>query len=150
MAVLNDVIRAFIVRGLACFDTPSTVAKDVEAEFGIKIDRDQVRQYSPDWPGRPPAKRWLKMHTEIRKAFVEEQAGIAIASMSMRLRRLERVLTKAETIGNPDMVMRALEQAAKEVGGAFTNKHLHAGADGGPIGVEIVRFTDAAAAKDKA
>lgn len=121
MAKLTDEHRAFIIKGLACFDTPTTVVNAVKQEFGLEIDRSQVAQYNPEHT-KPPAKRWRLMHEQIRKAFVEQQAGIAIANKSVRLRRLERIADSAESRGNQVLALQALEQASKECGDFHTNK----------------------------
>ncbi|MGY0155038.1 DUF2280 domain-containing protein [Edwardsiella tarda] len=47
MAALKPEVKAFIVQQLACFDTPSQIVEAVQNEFGIKITRKQVFQYSP-------------------------------------------------------------------------------------------------------
>ena len=42
MPTLTDEIKAFIVRGLARFDSPSEVAEAVKSTFGVEIGRQQV------------------------------------------------------------------------------------------------------------
>ena len=44
---LSDEVKYFIVQKLACFGTPSEVAKDVKDEFGIVISRQRVQLYDP-------------------------------------------------------------------------------------------------------
>ena len=36
---LPDEVKAFVVQALACFDTPSEVAKAVKEEFGLVVSR---------------------------------------------------------------------------------------------------------------
>jgi hypothetical protein len=55
--------------------------------------------------------------------LLEETAAIGIANRSFRLRKLSRTVERAEAVGNHGLVMQALEMAAKEAGGAFTDKH---------------------------
>ncbi|WP_237143578.1 hypothetical protein [Phyllobacterium zundukense] len=45
---------------------------------------------------------------------------------------------KAETQGNMVLAANLLEQAAKEVGDAFTNRRALVGADGGPVEVRTL------------
>lgn len=46
MASLNNEIKAFIVQALACFDTPSQVAKAVKQEFDLDVSRQQVEPHA--------------------------------------------------------------------------------------------------------
>jgi hypothetical protein len=133
MAKLTDEIRTFIVSGLACFDTSATIIAGVRQQFGVQIDRFQVRDYSPD-AAKPPARRWRQMHEQIRAAFVEKQAGIAVTSKAVRLRRLERMADRAEERGNFPLAAALLEQAAKECGDVFSNKVKHKHEGTGPDG----------------
>ena len=57
MPTLTDEVKEFIVKGLACFDTPSQVAEAVRVNFGIEVSRQQVFSYDPDG-SRPPSPRW--------------------------------------------------------------------------------------------
>lgn len=63
------------------------------------------------------------------------------------------MLDKVEKQGNTALAAQLLEQAAKESGGAFTNKHRleHTGKDGAPIEqrTAVVNENDVKAAVDK-
>jgi hypothetical protein len=74
--VLTDEVKAFIVRGLARYGTPTRVAASVQAQFGIAIDRRQVYAYDPAG-SRPPAQRWIDLHAATRAKFLEAAAGRA-------------------------------------------------------------------------
>lgn len=136
MAKLAEVHKRFIVQALACWDTPSQVSEAVKEEFGLDIPRTQVAQYDPTKvAGKGVAKKWRDLFDVTRARFRAEVAEIPIADQAYRLRTLQRAMAKAERQGNVAMVSQLLEQAAKEVGGAFTNrhKHEHGGPNGGPI-----------------
>ncbi|OZI79901.1 DUF2280 domain-containing protein [Bordetella genomosp. 2] len=136
MARLNDAQKRYIVQALACYDTPAQVAEAVKEEFGLDVHRAQVAQYDPTKvSGQDLAKKWRDLFDDTRKRFRDEVAEIPIADQAYRLRTLQRAMAKAERQGNVAMVSQLLEQAAKEVGGAFTNrhKHEHGGPNGGPI-----------------
>lgn len=132
MPVLTEEIKSFIVKGLACYDTPSQVAKAVGERFELKIDRFQVYAYDPEGTKRP-AKKWVELYEATRAAFLEKQGSIAVAQRAARLRRLDRMADRAEATGNLKLAAELLEQAAKECGDAFTNKLKLTGADGGAI-----------------
>lgn len=133
MAALKDNVKSFIVQQLACYDTPSQVAEQVKEKFGLVVTRQQVSAYHPDHAvAKALSKRWKDLFAATRKAFLEKTSEIPIANQAVRLRILNRMLITAEQRGNIAMVMQLLEQAAKESGGGFTNKHKHelTGADG--------------------
>lgn len=136
MAALPDEIKLFIVNALACYDAPTVVADAVKEEFGVVVSRQQVSCYDPNtYVGRNLSKKWRDVFAETRARFREKADDIPIASKSYRLRLLSRMVTKAESMRNFALVAQLLEQASKEVGGAFTNRRELTGKDGGPIGI---------------
>jgi hypothetical protein len=120
MAKLEARIQVYIVHRLACFCTPTEIVDLVKEEFGVEIVRQQVRNYNPEQVR--VADKWVKLHAETRKQFVEETARIGIANQSYRLLRLQRIAELAGKAKNLMVEAQALEQAAKEVGGYYTNK----------------------------
>lgn len=122
MAKLPDTIKTFIVQHLAMFDTPSQVAEAVKEEFKVEVTRQLVESYNPERAGEKPAKKWVQLHAATRKAFLDEVAAVPTAHKAVRLRRLDRMATKAEQKGNMVLAKELLEQIAKECGDAFTNK----------------------------
>ena len=117
MSDLTDEIKTFIVKGLACFDSPTEVSEDVKATFGVTVTRQQVHRYDPACV-QPPALRWQELHAAARRAFLAEEAAIGVAHRFVRLRRLDRMARSAEA-HNPALAARLLEQAAKECGGLY-------------------------------
>src|SRR5262245_11106376 len=85
--ILSDEIKEFIVRGLARYDTPSQVAADVKATFGIEISRQRVYRYDPAC-SQPPAQRWRDLHAATRRAFLSEISNIGVSHRAVRLRML--------------------------------------------------------------
>lgn len=133
MAILNNELKTFIVQALACFDTPTQVAKSVKEEFGIEVSRQQVEQHDPTKrSAHSLAKKWIAIFEETRKRFREEAAEIPIANRSYRLRALNRMAEKAEGMKNIALAAQLLEQAAKESGDMYTNKQKidHVSTDG--------------------
>lgn len=116
-AKLNNETRTLIVQSLACFDAPSTVVKAVQDEYGITITRQSVETYDPNKrAGRNLAQKWRAIFEETRAAFLEDTSKIGISHRAVRLRTLQRMAEKAETIGNMVLASSLLEQAAKEMG----------------------------------
>lgn len=124
-AKLNDAARTYVVTALACFDAPSVVAEAVRKEFGIVITPQSIEGYDPTKrAGAKLAAKWVALFTEARKQFTEVTADIGISHKSTRLRMLQRMAEKAEKQGNIAMAANLLEQAAKEMGNAYTNTRV--------------------------
>lgn len=123
MAALKPEVKAFIVQGLACFDTPSQVVLSVKEEFGIDISRQQAESHDPTKSGgKTLADKWRDLFNETRERFKSETGDIPIANKAFRLRALNRMAIAAEQKRNYPLAASLLEQAAKESGGAYTNK----------------------------
>ncbi len=136
MAALKGEVKAFIVQSLACFDTPSQVVESVKKEFGLCITRQQVESHDPTKAnGRGLAQKWADMFNATRERFQNEISDIPIANKAYRLRVLDRMATRAEGMKNLALTAEIIEQAAKECGDAYTNKHKfeHSGPNGGAI-----------------
>lgn len=135
-SALPENVKIFIVQSVACFDSPSVVADAVKQEFGITIPRQQVESHDPTKKaGANLGKKLRAIFDETRKAFLEDTSQVAISHRAVRLRALNRMAAKAEERGNIALAAQLLEQAAKEVGDSFTNRHKHevTGKDGGPV-----------------
>lgn len=123
MAALKGEVKAFIVQSLACFDTPSQVVDAVKKEFGITVTRQQVESHDPTKAnGKGLAQKWVEMFNDTRERFQKEISDIPIANKAYRLRALNRMANNTETMRNYALTAQLMEQAAKEVGDAYTNK----------------------------
>lgn len=133
MAALKPEVRAFIVQELACFDTPSQIVDSVQKEFKVQVTRQQVASHDPTKvAGKGLAQKWVDLFNHTRDRFLNEISDIPIANKAYRLRVLQRMSTTAEGMKNLGMTAQLLEQAAKEVGEAYSNKQKveHTSPDG--------------------
>lgn len=152
MATLSDAHKRFVVQALACWDTPSQVAEAVKDEYGMEVPRMQIAQYDPTKvAGKALAAKWVQLFHDTRTRFRAEVAEIPIADQAFRLRALGKIYERHLGRGNVVGAAAVLEQAAKEAGGAFTNRREHTGAGGGPIEQKtvVVDETQVAAAVAK-
>ncbi|MCM7780415.1 DUF2280 domain-containing protein [Enterobacter ludwigii] len=136
MAALKPEVKAFIVQQLACFDTPSQIVEAVQNEFSIQITRQHVASHDPTKAaGVSLAKKWVDLFHSTRARFQSDISDIPIANKAYRLRVLDRMATRAEGMKNLALTAEIIEQAAKECGDAYTNKHKfeHSGPNGGAI-----------------
>jgi hypothetical protein len=146
MASLKPDVKLFIVQCLACFDTPTQVKDKVKQEFGIEVGLQKLSAYNPDTVAGSRMSQKLKaVFEETRNAYTESIKGIAIANQAFRLHALQRMFERVEKQGNVVIGAQLLEQAAKEVGEAFTNKSKleHGGEGGGPLTVVVKKYGDA-------
>jgi hypothetical protein len=137
-----DPVKTFVVQALACFDSPAVVAKAVKAEFGVVISPQAVEAYDPTKrAGQKLSQRFRLLFEETRKTFLEDTASIAISHRAVRLRALQRMADKAETLGNMVLASSLLKQAAEEVGGSYTNRRELTGKDGKDLPVPVSPVT---------
>lgn len=152
MAALKPEVKAYIIQMLACYDTPSQVVEAVQKDFGIAITRQQVETHDPTKvSGKTLAKKWVELFNLTRDRFLNEISDIPIANKAYRLRVLQRMSTTAEGMKNLGMTAQLLEQAAKEVGDAYSNKQKVelTGKDGGPLNQVTYTAEDYAKAQQK-
>ena len=136
---LTEEARTYAVQALACFDPPSVVAEAIRKEFGAKITPQAVEAYDPTKrAGRKIAAGRRALFEETRRVFLESQATIGVSHRTVRLRTINRMVDRAEGMGNLALAAQLLEQAAKEVGDAYTNKVKVAGdPNGAPIATSL-------------
>ncbi len=114
---LSNDVKKFVVMALACFDTPSVVVVGAAKEFGVQLSRQQVERYDPTTrAGAQLSPRWRTLFDETRNGYLASTAGIAISHRSVRLRALQRMYDDVEQSGDPALLLKLLEQAAREVG----------------------------------
>lgn len=136
MAALKPEVKAAIVQMLACYDSLSIVVEAIQKDYGIKLTPQQVESHDPTKvSGKGLAKKWVDLFNATRERFQNEISDIPIANKAYRLRVLDRMATRAEGMKNLALTAEIIEQAAKECGDAYTNKHKfeHSGPNGGAI-----------------
>jgi hypothetical protein len=119
--VLTEEMKAFIVRGLARYETPTRVAAAVKKVFDIEVSRQLVHTYHARG-SKPPAERWCELFEETREIFLADIASIGVAQKAVRLHKLERFAQDAEERGHYTRAARYMEQAAKECGGVYEGR----------------------------
>lgn len=135
MATLKKNHKSFIVIRLACYDSPSDIQEAFQENFNFKVSASQISYYNPSsvQGNAQLAQKWKDLFNETRKRFKKEVQDIPIANQAFRLKKLQRNMEQLERMKNYKGANETIEQAAKEVGGAYTNKHELTGKDGGPI-----------------
>jgi hypothetical protein len=150
MAKLSRKVQAFIVQALACYDKPQTVANAVFAQFQVKVTCDDVARYDPTRAAATQgglAKEWNDLFHETRARFLKETQDIPIANPASRLRTLQRLAQRAESMGDIALTARLIAQAAKEVGALTDRRPSESGGEDGepierPIEIDLSHLSD--------
>ncbi|HEO1823318.1 TPA: DUF2280 domain-containing protein [Acinetobacter baumannii] len=131
MAALKEPVKIFIVQALACRDTPQEVVENVKQEFDVEISRSQCQAYDPTkYSGRNLSQKYVELFEKTREEFDKGLIDIPIASKYYRLKQYQKQLERTR---NVKTALKILEQAAKDIGGQFTNRQEITGKDGGPV-----------------
>ena len=132
MAALSEPVKIFIVQALACRDTPQEVVTLVKQEYDIEVTRSQCQNYDPTkYSGRNLSKKFVQLFNETREKFDAGLIDIPIANKHFRLKQYQKQLER--NAKNTVMSLKILEQAAKDVGGQFTNRQELTGNNGEPL-----------------
>ena len=94
----------------------------ISEEFGVAVDRRTAWKYDASRLGCTIGPKYKKLFQEVRDRWLNDLAAIPIAQQGHRLRLLDRLAGKLERAGDYLGAAKAVEQAAKEVGGIFTNE----------------------------
>lgn len=123
MAKTPDAVKVSIVQRLACFESLGNIVAGIKDDFGFDISKPAILGYDPTKAqGANLSPKLRLLFEETRKRFIEDTSSIPISHKAVRLATLQRMVDRAETQKNLGMVSSLLEQAAKEVGDAYTNR----------------------------
>lgn len=150
MARMRKELKVYVVRALAVFNTPTEVIDLIKVNY--PEDYEQLRQnknglkpqniecYDPTKRAGSELCADLKAEFEAtRKQFLDSPKQIPIANLTYRLERMQRIVDGASK--NSVLQLKTLEQAAKDAGGAFTNRTEITGADGKPLEQKVYQLT---------
>jgi len=137
---LNDIHRAFIVRQLACYSSPSQAAEALNECFGVVVTPQATERYHPDKKmGARMAPKWRDLFEATRTEFHDYiEKHVPSANRGVRVMRLERAANALEGAKNWYGMANMLERIAKEMGNVHTNRREFTGKDRGPIQVSAV------------
>lgn len=122
MAKLTEEQKSEIVSMLACFRDPSDIIRHFQSVKGITIDHKQVGRYDPTRPYFAGGEKWRELFHTRREAYLRDVSDVPVANQAYRLNLLQGGVEAAKRMGNWKLVAQFAEQAAKEAGGALTNR----------------------------
>jgi hypothetical protein len=135
MARITKKVKLFIVRMLAEFEPPTQASKAVKDVFNVDVTPQQCEAYDPTKrTGQDLSQDLRDKFFEYRRIANEELEAIPIANKRYRLQLLQNLVEAYPN--NPVLTPKWAEQAAKEMGGQFTNRQEITGANGDPIKTE--------------
>lgn len=126
MEKLPETIKRRIIEHLAAYRTPGKVAELIEMEFGVRLTPRHVRAYDPTSLQFAAGRRSKEYFETARDRFDRDVAAIPIYYRAYRLHKLEELRKMAMAQGNVRLAMKALKQAAQEVGDIYTNRSTRA------------------------
>lgn len=116
MAKLGEDVKAFIVRELACFTTPTEVTELVRQKYGVDVTRQRVECYHPyRLAGVALSLKWQRLFASAREEFERQAGQIGISHKVVRLRQLDDMCRLAEAAGNYQLAAKILAIAAAEL-----------------------------------
>lgn len=135
-------VKERIVELFATFHTHRQVAEIILEDYHIVINRNTLAIYDPERVACQLGKRLRRYYAEVRERYANSAKEVAMAHQAHRLRKLEDIADLAIRAKDFSSAIKALEVAAKEVGGlleAGNNKltvehrgtvgHVHATVD---------------------
>lgn len=125
MAKLTDEQKTFIVMSFARYARRQDIMRAVHDTWGIEVTKSQMDLYDPRAARNrvTPARfrKWQPLYDETRDALKANVSQIPVANAEYRLHVLDEMIEEARGKKQYRLVAELLEQAAKEVGGVFTN-----------------------------
>ena len=129
---LTEEHRTWLVTAYACYGRRCEVLRDFRDTFGFEIDKFYAYKY--DLSGFDEAKakatgraKWLPLFRKVRAEFEASIGDIPIASATYRVKKIDQMFEIAFEKRNYKSAALLLEQAAKEIGGMYTNRRVMAG-----------------------
>lgn len=137
---LNKEQQIFVIQQLAMFEKASAVLDELKQIYPeVNVTLQAIVRYDIDHSKFP--EKFRELFEKTRADFIKHTEKIPIANKSVRVKKLQNIFDKLESekLQNNPLKMEVLEQAAKEMGDAFTNRREHSGLGGEPIQHSVVR-----------
>lgn len=114
-------VRHRVIELYAQFQTTSTVKELILKEFDLDLGFTTLRHYDLGATGIRRSPRITLQLEQARAAYVASAANMAMAHQVHRLRNYQDVYDKALKAKDFSAALKAMELAAKEMGGVLTN-----------------------------
>ncbi len=128
MPKLSGAHKRLVVMRLATFVSPSEIVDELK-EQGVIASFQQVTHYDPTYKGSDVGREWRELYAETRAQFIANITDIPIANKAYRVRELDDMARASKRKNNYVLAAALHEQAAKEMGEAYTNRRIVEAAD---------------------
>jgi hypothetical protein len=116
--------KAYVVKRLATYHTPTAIARDLKELYGVEVTKQAVVHYHPEPAANDKlAACWKELFWETRKAFIAACAEAGTKEQMVRIRLREDMVLMARDVGHFRVANELLDSIAKEAGKMFTNRH---------------------------
>lgn len=114
--------KMLVIQRLACWRTPTEVATELKATFGIDVPLTTIVYYDPDTAGTDLSKEFRELFKQLRSAYVQDTTNIAISHRRKRIEELYDLYATDKKRGATALAANHLAQIAKEMGDVYTNR----------------------------
>jgi hypothetical protein len=118
---LTEELKTELVVRLARFERAADCMRWLKADHDIDMQIPHIVAYDASKPSFRCAEKWRVIFDAARDAYLYEVSKVPIAQQGFRLNTLNDMLRDALQAKNRGQALNILEQAAKEVGGLFSN-----------------------------
>ncbi len=119
---LTTAMRNRIIELFAQFQTVSVIRSAIKTEFGRTLADATISHYDPTRASSKLSVEQRAQFDALRASYVDSAKDVAIAHQAHRLRKYEEIYDKALKGRDYSAALKAMELAAKELGGVMTNQ----------------------------
>lgn len=119
---LTTAMRSRIIELFAQFQTVKIIRATIKAEFGRDLADATISHYDPTRASCQLSQAQRAQFDALRASYVNSAKDVAIAHQAHRLRKYEEIYEKALKGRDYSAALKAMELAAKELGGVMTNQ----------------------------
>lgn len=144
MPQLTKEQKTFVVTRLARFDAPADVREELRERYGIDVPPSHLARYNPEnAAAKELGAKWRTLFERTREEFLGAAAPVPGAHKAVRVKELWEMARRARQRGSFRLAAQLLEQIAKEMGGAYTNRHaVEVNATGRRLGEAAAALAD--------
>ena len=138
-----DEVAEYIVGRFAMWETPDEIAGQIKDLFNVEFNKQTICQYNMSRPAnKHMGRKWHEMFAAARERFLTNIYDIPLANKAYRLKFLDEMAHDAKKSKNRPLASQIAEQAAKEVGDAYSSKRKIelTGKDGGAMEFSVQRL----------
>lgn len=119
---LTTAMRNRIIEMFAQFQSVRAIREAIKSEFGRVLADATISHYDPTRASCQLSKEQRAQFDALRASYIDSAKDVAIAHQAHRLRKYEEIYDKSLKARDFSAALKAMELAAKELGGVMTNQ----------------------------